>query len=330
MTDASLTSPYCPDPRELPNTAIARHNEGCLFWVYIGHGQRRWLDYMRVDRHAFPILNIDHVEEMQAAAGSPIAVFLACYAGAFDEQQDCLGEAMLAAERGPVAVIAGTRVTMPYGNAVLGHALLEQKFQHQHATLGELILQAKRAAADGDAKGSSRLLMDTLASAISPNKDELQDERNEHMHLYNLLGDPLLRLRKPQAVALEVVETAKSGDEIAISGVSPIDGRAIVELVCRRDRLTFEAPSRRNFELTDASAKQLSEVYAQANDQRWVEQSLEIRDGKFTTTIAVPDECQGHCHVRVYVEGPQGFSLGAKDVYVQSAGDEDERDPFSE
>ena len=32
MTYASLTSPYCPDPRRLPETAVARHNEGCLFW----------------------------------------------------------------------------------------------------------------------------------------------------------------------------------------------------------------------------------------------------------------------------------------------------------
>ncbi|MCA9271016.1 MAG: hypothetical protein KDA41_21190, partial [Planctomycetales bacterium] len=180
MTYASLTSPYCPDPRLLPDVALARHNEGCLFWVYVGHGQRRWLDNMRVGRHAFPIMNVDHVTQMHAAEGSPVAVFLACYAGAFDEREDCLSEEMLAAPGGPTAVISGTRVTMPYGNAVLGHAMLQECFTHGHATLGEVLMCAKQSTASNRADGASRRLMDALAAAISPRTDLLEEERIEH------------------------------------------------------------------------------------------------------------------------------------------------------
>ena len=40
MTYGSWASPYCPDPRRFSQTTIERFNEGCLFWVYVGHGDR--------------------------------------------------------------------------------------------------------------------------------------------------------------------------------------------------------------------------------------------------------------------------------------------------
>ncbi len=324
MTYASLTSPYCPDPRRLPEVALATHDEGCLFWVYIGHGQRQWLDYMRVEDQAFPILNVDHLKvawdsdpdrggqarDRNPRSPAPIAVFLACYTGAFDEGEDCLGEEMLAAPRGPVAVIAGSRVTMPYANAVLGHAMLSHCFAHDHATLGEVLLHAKREAAvatggspiakDKDSEDDSRQLLDALAAAISPHKDELAAERTEHLQMYNLLGDPLLRLRRPQAVELTVNETAAAGEQLKVAGKSPVNGHCTIELVCRRDLLTFDAPRRRGIRLNEETAKQLTETHDRANDQCWTTQQVEIVDGKFATAINLPEACHGHCHVRIY------------------------------
>lgn len=323
MTYASLNSPYCPDPRRLSATAVARCNEGCLFWVYIGHGQRRWLDWMRVGRRAYPILNVDDVADMHSAAGAPIAVLLACYAGAFDGREDCLSEAMLAAPRGPVAVISGTRVTMPYANAVLAHALLQQCFAHDHATLGGLLLYAKREAAGGPDGEGTRQLLDALAAAISPNKDQLDAERREHLNMYNLLGDPLLALHKPRPVKVAVEKTATAGEQLEVAGVTPIAGRVTIELVCRRDKLTFAAPSRRNFELTDETLGQLAATYTHANDQRWTTQTIDSAGGEFAAKIAVPEKCHGHCHVRVYVEGRRDCALGAADVYVHQRDVED-------
>ena len=86
MTYASWRSPYCPDPRLFRQTVIERMNEGCLFWVYVGHGHRHGLDWIRVPIGAAPI----HAGERTCHAstggttGLPIAVFLSCYAGAYD------------------------------------------------------------------------------------------------------------------------------------------------------------------------------------------------------------------------------------------------------
>ena len=37
--------------------AVERLNEGCLFWVYLGHGQRQNVDYVHVPQGYYPILD---------------------------------------------------------------------------------------------------------------------------------------------------------------------------------------------------------------------------------------------------------------------------------
>ncbi|MEX1223961.1 MAG: C25 family cysteine peptidase, partial [Pirellulales bacterium] len=128
MTYANWRSPYCPDPHRFRETTLARLNDGCLFWVYIGHGHKQHLDVMRTPAGGFPILSNQDVPHIAPARGAPVALFLSCYAGAFDQPEDCLAEKMLRHESGPVAVIAGSRVTMPYAMAVMGSTMLEECF----------------------------------------------------------------------------------------------------------------------------------------------------------------------------------------------------------
>lgn len=315
MTYATLNSPYCPDPRRLPETLLDRHNEGCLFWVYIGHGQRRWLDYMRIGDEQFRIFDVRDVPKMNSRTGSPIAVMLACYAGAFDEKDDCLAEEMLRTPGAPVAVICGSRVTMPYANAVLGYTLLEECFQCQHETVGEVLLHAKRKSVATEKLSASRRLLDTVARTLSPTAELLADERTEHLHLYNLLGDPLLQLPRPVALRVEAPKVAEATGKIEITGHSDVAGKCVVELVCRRDRLTFRPPARAKS--GDEAFARLDDIYQRANNQRWTTQSLDIAAGEFGTTIHIPGECHGPCHVRVFVEGEESFALGAADVYVR-------------
>jgi hypothetical protein len=55
-------------------------------------------------------------------------VLIACYTGAIDARDDSLAEELVLDEQGPIAAIAATRVTMPYGNTVLGCELLRAAF----------------------------------------------------------------------------------------------------------------------------------------------------------------------------------------------------------
>lgn len=319
MTYANWRSPYCPDPHRFREMTLARLNDGCLFWVYIGHGHQQHLDVMRTPAGGFPILSNQDVPHIAPARGAPVALFLSCYAGAFDQAEDCLAEKMLRHESGPVAVIAGSRVTMPYAMAVMGSTMLEECFDRRAPTVGQMLLTAKRRLAAEDEDDPNRAMLDAIAAAISPAPVDLRGERLEHLHLFNLLGDPLLQIRHPKTIELTAPAGAAAGEEIEIVATSPIAGRCRIELVVRRDRLTFKPPQRNEFKQDAQSRAAAQAIYDRANDPRLVTGDLEVQAGEFRTRLRIPDDASGPCHVCVFVEGEDDFALGSCDVSVRKA-----------
>jgi len=324
MTYGSWRSPFCPDPRLFHDVTVARHNEGCLFWVYIGHGQSTQLDQVSIPGERFHIFDVDDCRELRAKGGPPIAIMLACYTAAFDQPQDCLAEELLKADGGPVAVYGGSRVTMPYGMGVMGTALMSEYFQRQPPTLGEVILAAKRRMMtpidDKDAPaGLSRILLDGVATMLSPNKDQLEEERREHLHLFNLLGDPMLRLAYPGEIKLDAPREAVPGERLRIAGRSAFAGQGVLELVCRRDCHKHEPPLRERFDPTDLGLEALQGVYEQALDRCWGRWGVQLPAGDFATEITIPVECRGPCHVRLLVADGRSHALGSANIFVQPA-----------
>jgi len=318
MTYGSWRSPYCPDPRRFHQATLARLNQGSLFWVYIGHGRHTSLDRVRVPGATHHILDCSDVRRLRCDCGAPIAVFLACYTGAFDKKEDCLAEEMLRAEGAPVAIVCGSRVTMPYAMATMGAQMLCEYFQRRRPTLGDVLLHTKRSMVLKHVKKSpNRKVIDTLAAVLSPSPDELAAERAEHVLLFNLIGDPLLRLQYPQEVKIKVAEYGTSGGQLKMSGTSPVSGTCTVELVCRRDRTKRPLRSRSRFEPTDEALIRYTDVYRQANDHCWARQTLRVGESDFRARLEIPASAVGPCHVRVSVEGEDGFALGAADVYVR-------------
>jgi hypothetical protein len=314
MTYGSWQSPYCPDPRAFRDVTLSRLNEGSLFWVYLGHGQQRSVDEVRVPGGRFPILSTDDTIELACEHGAPIACFLACYSGAFDLPRDCLAEEMLAAEGGPVAILCGSRVTMPYAMTVLGSELLAQVFTHHAPTLGQALLAAKQRTMQTENPSKHRQAMDAMARLMSPTADLLTAERAEHLDLFNLLGDPLLRIPYPNTVDLDVAGQAAPGTKLAIRGRAPLAGRGVVELSVRRDRLAFRPPRRGQFD--PRGLAEYAETYVRANEPRLSHAALEFTAGEFKTELEVPADAQGPCHVRVFIEGAEACAAGAADLLV--------------
>lgn len=318
LTYANWRSPFCPSPAQFHAATISRFNEGCLFWVYIGHGYPYQLDRVRVPGRAHHILNTADMARLENRQGMPIAIFLACYTGAYDLPHDCLAEQMLRAPGGPVAVFAGSRVTMPYGMAVLGTGLMDEYFQQHRETLGEVVLYAKRQMMDSDSEDADRKLLELMARAMSPDPQLLHDERREHMLLFNLMGDPLLRLKYPHGVQLEVADKAVAGTHLEIRGDSPLAGRCRVELVCRRDQLRDEPPARQRYDASAGAQASYDDTYRKANNRCWTQRDVVVDGGTFLTALKIPPEAHGVCHVRVFLEDGAGreFALGSRDVYI--------------
>ena len=317
MTYASLQSPYCPNPYGFQQTTLQRLNEGCLIWAYLGHGHRTTLDEIRTPRGDLPILEAEDIEKLHCVQGMPIAIFLACYAGAFDQSTDCLAESMLRRKGAPVAVIGGSRITMPYAMATLGIALLDEFFGNRRTTLGEVLLNSKRRMASPAAPSSQRKLLDSLATAISPDPANLSTERIEHLSLFNLIGDPLLRIRHPSSIHLEAPRHTEAGNTIRVTGESFVSGDVLVEFVCRRDRFKSQPATANRFKLSEDELQAMDLVYQQANDKTWKSLRISATRGYFEIDIEVPATAFGPCHVRAFVDGEQDCASGAVDVYVR-------------
>jgi hypothetical protein len=318
MTYASWRSPYCPDPRLFHRTTVERLTEGCWIWVYLGHGFHLGLDRVRVPQADYHILHRSDVPRLRCRHTPPVALFLACYTGAFDATEDCLAEEMLRAPGGPVAILAGSRVTMPYGMAVLGTQLTEACFESRTPTLGAAVLRAKRRLgreATGD--DAVRKMLDGVAAALSPNAEKLAEERLEHVKLFNLFGDPLLRMRLPRPLEVRAPPAVQPGGDVELAAESPIGGRLTAELVLRRDRVRPGVVGRQKYPESSGALAELQEVYRAANDRRIATAERLVGAGPFRVSLKVPEEARGQCLVRVFVEGDEGFAAGASPVQIE-------------
>ena len=322
MTYGSWRSPYCPDPRQFHAATMDRLNEGAWFWVYIGHGFHLGLDRVRVPEGRYHILDVRDVPKLTCRPPrAPIALFLACYTGAIDARDDCLAERMLRTPGAPVAVIAGSRVTMPYAMGVLSTELMDQCFRKECPTLGEALLRAKRNLVSEAKDDPRRKMLDSVASAISPDPSKLAAERAEHLLLFNLIGDPLLRLHHPKPVRIETPSVATAGDALEVTGTSPLDGRCRIELVVPLGRFTFTPRKRRQYPQSAAALAAFQEVYQKANDPRLAAQDVVAAEGRFRARLNVPPEARGECRVRVFIEGADDFALGVATVTIETPGE---------
>jgi hypothetical protein len=154
------------------------------------------------------ILSTHDVAQLRCGPHNPLAVLIACYTGAMDARQNCLAEELLLAEQGPVAVIAATRVTMPYGNTVIGCELLRACFQDRPAALGDVVRLAQRRVLAPAANDQLRMTLDGMANLLSPPPVDLATERREHVLMYHLIGDPLLRLHRSEIAVAQASSAA--------------------------------------------------------------------------------------------------------------------------
>ncbi len=317
MIQSNWRSPYCPDPRRYHRTVIDSLNAGALMWAYMGHSDPQQLATMETPSGPQETLSIRDVGELQAKPGRSLAVLLSCYAGRFDGPQDCLAERMLLAPGGPVAVLAGSRVTMPYGMAVMGNELMRLCFHEQVPTLGQTVLTAKRRMLQGPAEEAEvRKTLDLLAAAISPQPRLLEAERVEHVMMFNLLGDPLLRMRHPKPLVLEPPASPVAGEFLVVSGTSPVAGRCVLELIVAPGRLVKRPAPRVVFPRTDEQMNRLQEDFQRANNLCLASVAGDVPEGRFQMRLAVPEQSEGRCFVRAFVQGPSDFAMGAAPVRV--------------
>jgi hypothetical protein len=190
---------------------------------------------------------------------------------------------------------------------------------HDHdGTIGEAILHAKRRSVGVESGGmSNRWLLDTLAATVSPPGSDLAAERREHVHLFNLLGDPLLKLRYPQELTLEAPATVCPGSRMTVSVHSAVSGAGVIEIVADRRYAHSQTAARQSFDSNPDALAAYQQTYQVANDSRLCSGDAVTRDGRSTATLEIPPRAAGHYCVRAFIAGEKGFALGTANLEIR-------------
>ncbi|HLA84480.1 MAG TPA: C25 family cysteine peptidase [Thermoguttaceae bacterium] len=314
MTQANWRAAYCPDPRRINQTTIDRLNDGAFFWTYIGHGRPQRLGAMHVPGRRYGLLSTEDVARLRAQHGPSIALFLACYTGALDSRPDCLAEELLREPGGPVGIVSSSRVAMPYAMAVMGMEMMDACFKQRVPTLGEAVLVAKRNLVNPGKPTEVRAMLDSIASLVSPSALKMTEERAEHVVLFNLFGDPCLRLRYPESVTLSAATDKTNVKKLVVECDSPVAGRATIELVRPLGVLGFPAPRRTAYPASPDELDEYDLIYKRANDGRVSGVEQNVATGPFLAELTLPGNLAGTFQVRVFVEGKDGFGSGSTNV----------------
>jgi hypothetical protein len=302
---AKPSSRYCYYPPKFEENALRLLNEGALFYAYVGHGMRTAFDDVSYKGRFYPIFEEKAAGRVEAGAGLPIMVIIACNTGEFDSPQgDCIGEALFKRPRGPVAFIGGSRITQPYANTLFGHKLVERVFRTKARTIG-LALQGAREDVLGDDASGIRKSADLLAAVVQ-GPDSLRPMREDVVLHYNLLGDPALVIRRPtEELELDTLGILAPGRKILVTGRAA-SGPVEVTLECPRNR--FCHPT----DLQGADVeKAILRRYENANNKVIRRAEAAVEEERFEVELELPAK-PGKYFIKAYATGV----VGAKAIEV--------------
>ncbi len=302
MTYAKADSMWCPPPSKLEQTTLERMSEGAILFNYVGHGDAQGLDTLRWGSPASPmrtpILRAGTLEHLPPARGCmPIVLMSCCSTGWFDVERDCLAETMLKRVDGPIAVIAGTRPTHPYGNALFQKEFTRMLIAHADRPLGDIDRLAREEVLRVD-QSDRKLdaIVEPLAS-ISRWASTLEELRLMHVRMYALLGDPMMRVTDPGRPIsdLRIEGTALRG---RIDGMR--SGR--VDVVIETVRSDVASRELQPAEPGDDIEARTAHNYPRANDRVLWRGNAEMHEDEFTLVLPDPWPARGRI-VRVTAVG---------------------------
>lgn len=282
VTYGSPQSPYHYPPPAFAEHLVERIREGPLLVVFVGHGSPSGTQRLSFRGRSFPILDGRVADAIGDAA--PVGfVAIACSTGAYHRKADSIGERLLKRPTGVTWFLGSSLPSAPYGNARLGAELARTLLDPDGLrTVGAAVAVAK-----------SRLLGDRLSRAlgrlsapltgVSPSGDEIR----EHVLLYNLLGDPAIRIPRPRPDLSLAAAVDAAGATVVAGAGAPSGVRVLVTVETGRTvvRDQVPVPPETDPEYGDVVRRN----HARANDRVVLRAAVEAdAEGRFATRFAVP------------------------------------------
>jgi len=209
------TSPWHTEPKAFLDAVVDTLNAGPFAAVYAGHGSPRGFAAVQGQ----PVFRIEDVQRLEHAQRTLLMAF-ACHIASFPSER-CIGEAALAAPGGPCAVIGASAVSMPYGDILLAHELMQALGSRGGSLrVGDLLRTAK-AALIADEDDAFHRRGDALAGTLGYEPEHRGKLRRYTADVYHLLGDPAMVFRLPSPLDVALAGDARRGQELAIAVRAP-------------------------------------------------------------------------------------------------------------
>ena len=248
-----------PDVRD---EIAATVNDGCAFWMYVGHGNPTKIG----DEDYFSTEDLGLLQN-----GDKLPIFLAasCSVGKYDEiDTDCISEQMLyAPDGGSIATIAATEATGPDFNINIMQYLIAELI-NENVTFGEALLNAKL----------------TLFTA---------GQGSSSMSKYNLLGSPVLSLPLPELAGNfnAVSDSLQARETVQISGqIGTASNNGVATLMVHDSVQEFNYT---NYDYHIGADEEdwvyYSVDYSQEGNAFYTG-NVTVNNGQFATEIIIPDD----------------------------------------
>lgn len=231
IIDISSSPFYLPHPRDSA-TALQYLQEGQLFSIYLGHSYAPGLGldsrFLFLRRADWEKLNVPH--------GAGPFFTCGCFACQANENDPGYGVAAMRNPAGPVAVIGASGESYSAEGQLAVEGLLATLARPSFPErLGQYWLAVQEGLARGKIDPTTFELMDMADG--SGGKTLLPVQRLEHLQMWQLLGDPALRMPVMlDDIALSVSGPVTPGSNLKVSGALPdrLNGAAV--------HLTLERP----------------------------------------------------------------------------------------
>jgi hypothetical protein len=306
MTYAASTSHYYLPYAEWDAEYNRRYQEGAVLFPYIGH-----------------TLGEVTCCEQAPPARRALLTFFSCGDGDYltIEPYSCLAERVLIREHGPVASLAATTTSHPYGNAVLprelGHAIIDLR----EPTYGKALTIAKYNAVHR---------IDTMRETIDATMRSFSDEDLDylittHLTMYNLLGDPAVPLHLPEGrVRFDSPDSVTRGETITVEGRVWADakrapmknGELIVTLEVQRSFIINELTPRDPDNHDPVICKENHQL---ANDKIADSATTTVENETFSVKLTVPADLplSAEYYLKGYASTATGDAMGSKKVLMK-------------
>ncbi|MCD4656669.1 MAG: hypothetical protein K8S87_03905 [Planctomycetes bacterium] len=286
FTYANVNSPYAFAPSKYNEKLISEINKGSLILNYIGHGWKTSVDRLHFRNKKYTVFTVKDAAKIDCKGKFPIAAFFTCYTGCYDMDKPSLAETLLANPKGPIGVIASSRISAE-ANYLLETAFFRAATIDKAETLGKLFLRTKRRMLT--LKMPMAQMIKRMKLKISALEGYAVGKRS-HLWLYNLFGDPALKIPHPELkceIKIEKDSVAQGAQINAFINCDSENGEILATFECKLADF-LEKP--RLIDINDKDfEKKAIKNHEIANKKVIVKRVVKLVGGKAEVTFKIPN-----------------------------------------